>query len=228
MLLPKYSSYGHAIELKEGATPPWGPVCALDRAELDELRKWLKRMTDMGAVRPSKSSCSSLVLFVPEGHGRGLRLCVDYRGTNKTTAPNRYPPPNVDELRERVRGSSKIDLKNGYHLIRIKAGDEWKTAFICRYGFYEYTVMSFGLVNAPAIFQAMMNTIFRDKLYEGTLAFMDDIMVHAAERAEHGRILLGVLRRLGANNLCVAPDKCEWQYTRSNSSATLSRATAFK
>ena len=76
---------------------------------------------------------------------------MDYRGLNKVTIPNRYPLPNVDELRERVRGSNwftKIDLKNWYHLIRIKQGDEWKTAFRCRYGLYEYTVMPFGLVNA--------------------------------------------------------------------------------
>ena len=213
MVLPSHTEYDHAIELKEGTTPPWGPIYALNQTELEELKKWLKRMTDMGAIRPSKSSCSSPVLFVPKGHGRGLRLCVDYRGINKITVPNRYPLPNMDELRERVRGSkwfTKIDLKNGYHLIRIKAGDEWKTAFRCRYGLYEYTVMPFGLVNAPATFQAMMNTIFRDMLDEGTLAFMDDIMVHAAERQQHDEILLEVLRRLKDNNLCIAPDKCEW------------------
>ena len=127
-VLPKPGLYNHAIELKEGSTPPWGPIYALNEAELEELRKWLKKMTDMGAVRPSKSSCSSPMLFVPKNHGRGLCLCIDYRGINKITIPNRYPLPNMDELRDtRVRGSkyfSKIDLKNGYHLIRIKEGDE--------------------------------------------------------------------------------------------------------
>ena len=93
---------------------------------------WLKKMTEMGAVRESKSSCSSPMLFVPKGHGRGLRLCIDYRGINKITVPNRYPLPYMDELKECVRGAkwfNKIDLKNGYHLIRIKEVDEWKTAF---------------------------------------------------------------------------------------------------
>ena len=119
----------------------------------------------------------------------------------------------MDELRVRVRGSNwftKIDLKNGYHLIRIKQGDEWKTAFRCRYGLYEYTVMPFGLVNAPATFQAMINHIFRDMLDQGTLAFMDDIIFHAVEKARHDEIGLEVLRRLKENGLCIAPDKCEW------------------
>ena len=139
-------------------------------------------MTEMGAVRPSKSSCSSPMLFVPKGHGRGLRLCIDYRGINKITIPNRYPLPNMDELRERVRGKkwfTKLDLKNGYHLIRMKAGDEWKTAFRCRYGLFEYTVMPFGLMNAPATFQKMINSIFNDMLDQGMLAFLDDITIYA-------------------------------------------------
>ncbi len=213
MVLPRHGPYDHAIDLKEGAIPPWGPIYALNDTELEELRNWLEKMTKMGAVRPSKSSCSSPMLFVPKGHGRGLRLCVDYRGINKVTVPNRYPLPNMDELRERVRGSkwfTKLDLKNGYHLVRIKKGDEWKTAFRCRYGLYEYTVMPFGLMNAPSTFQAMVNHIFRDMLDKGTIAFMDDIMTHAADRKTHDRITLEVLRRLKENGLCIAPDKCEW------------------
>jgi len=154
-VLPEHGVYDHAIDLKEGGTPPWGPIYPLNEMELDELRKWLKKMIEMGAVRQSKSSCTSPMLFIPKGHGHGLHLCIDYRGINKVTVPNRYPLPNMDELKERVQESkcfTKIDLKNGYHLIRIKEGDEWKTAFRCRYGLYEYTVMPFGLVNAPATF----------------------------------------------------------------------------
>ena len=166
-VLTEHSVYDHAIDLKDGQTPPWGPIYALNQTELEELRKWLKKITDMGAVRESKSSCSSPMLFVPKGHGRGLRVCIDYRGINKITVPNRYPIPNMDELKERVRGAkwfNKIDLKNGYHLIRIKEGDEWKTAFRCQYGLFEYTVMLCGLVNAPATFQGMINNIFWDML----------------------------------------------------------------
>ena len=137
-------------------------------------------MTEKGVVRESKSSCSSPILFVPKGYGRGLQLCINYRGINKITVPNRYPLPNMDELKERVGGAkwfNKIELKNGYHLIRIKEGDEWKTAFRCRYGLFEYTVMPFGLVNAPATFQGMINNIFRDMIDQGMLAFMDDLIM---------------------------------------------------
>ena len=137
-------------------------------------------MTDMGAVRQSKSACSSPMLFVTKGNGRGLRLRIDYRGINKITVPNRYPLPNMDELKERVRGAkwfNKIDLKNGYHLIRIKEGDEWKTAFRCRYGLFEYTVMPFSLVNTPATFHGMINNIFWDMLDQGMSAVMDDLVM---------------------------------------------------
>ena len=122
-VLPEHTMYDHAIDLKEGTTPPWGHIYPLNETELEELRKWLKQMTDMGAVRKSKSACSSPMLFVPKGPGRGLRLCIDYRGINKITVPNHYPLPNMDDLEEYVRGAkwfNKIELKNGYHLIRIK------------------------------------------------------------------------------------------------------------
>ena len=133
-VLPEHSAYDHAIDLKEGPTPPWGPIYLLNETELEELRNWLKKMTDMGVVRQSKSACSSPMLFIPKGHGRGLRLCIDYRGINKIMVPNHYPLPNMDKLKEHVRGAkwfNKIDLKNSYHLIRIKEGHKWKTAFRC-------------------------------------------------------------------------------------------------
>ena len=100
--LPKHSAYDHAIDFEDGSTPPWGPIYPLNETELEELRMWLKTITGMGAVGESKSACSTPMLFVPKGHGRGLRLCIDYRAINKITVPNRYPLPNMDELKERV------------------------------------------------------------------------------------------------------------------------------
>ena len=170
-------------------------------------------MTEMKAVRESKYSCSSPILFVPKGHGRGLRLCIVYRGIHKITVPNRYPLPNMDELKDHVRGSNwftKIDLKNGNHLIRIKKGEERKTAFRCRYGLFEYTVMPFGLVSTPATFQSMINHIFRDMLDKGMITFMYDIIAHGKTRDEHDKIVLEVLQQLRDNRLCIAPHKCKW------------------
>ena len=118
----------------------------------------------------------------------------------------------MDELKDRVRGSNlftKIDLKNGYHLIRIKKRDEWKTAFRFRCGLFEYKEMPFGLVNAPATFQSIINHIFRDMLDKGMIAFMDDIITHAKTHDEHDKIVLEVLKWLRDNQLCIAPDKCQ-------------------
>ena len=114
--LPQHSAYDHAIDLKDGSLQPWGPICPFNETKSEELRKWLKKIIGMGAVRESKSACTSHMLFVPKGHGRGLRLCIDYRVINKITVLNHYPLPNMDELKERVQGVkyfNKIDLKNG-------------------------------------------------------------------------------------------------------------------
>jgi hypothetical protein len=165
--LPEHAPYDHAIDIKEGETPPWGPIYALNAHELETLREWLKEMLQTGKIRRSKSSAAAPIFFVPKPHGRGLRLVIDYRGINKVTIANRYPLPLIQELQDRVGDAevfTKLDLKNGYHLIRIKEGDEWKTAFRTRYGLYEFLVMPFGLINAPATFQDMMNHIFRDML----------------------------------------------------------------
>ena len=100
--IPKHTAYDYAIDFKDETKAPWGPIYPHNETELEELRKWLKKMTGMGAVRESKSACSSPMLLVPKGHGRGLRLCIDYRAINKITIPNRYPLPNMGEIKKRV------------------------------------------------------------------------------------------------------------------------------
>ena len=173
--LPQHSAYDHALDFKDKSTPPWGPIYPCNETELEELRKWLQQMTGMGIVRVSKSACCSPLLFVTKGHGRGLRLGIDYRAINKITVPNRYLLANMDELKERVQGVkyfNKINRKNGYHVIRIKEGDEWKTAFRCRYGLLQYTLIPFELSNAPATLQGIINNIFRDTLDQVMSAFM--------------------------------------------------------
>jgi hypothetical protein len=215
--LPSHKPYDHAIDLQDGQHPPWGPVYPLSETELEVLRNWLKDMMATGKIRKSKSPAAALILFVPKAHGRGLRLCVDYRGINKITIANRYPLPLMSELQDRVIGSqmfTKIDLKNGYHLIRIKDGDEWKIAFQCRYGLYEFLVMPFGLTNVPATFQDMINHIFRDLLDNGVIAFIDDILIYAKDEEEHDRLVEEVLKWLSQNDLVISAEKCTWSTQR--------------
>ena len=148
-------------------------------------------------------------MFVPKANGK-LRLCVDYRKLNDITIRNSYSLPLMDELRDRVQGArifSKLDLRDGYYLIRIKEGDEWQTAFRTRYGHFEYKVMPFGLANAPATFQNMINDILREYLDQGVLAYLDDILIYSKSMDEHVALVKKVLQKLKENQLAVAAHK---------------------
>ena len=155
-------TFDHAIDLKPDTRPPWGPIYSLSQKQLEAPRQYLDDMLKQGKIFPSKSPVGAPILFVPKPDGR-LRLVVDYCGLNKITVYNKYPISLMTEFRDQVRDRqifTKLDLKDGFHLIRIRKRDEWKTAFRTRYGHYQYRVMPFGLVNAPATFQTMMNEIF--------------------------------------------------------------------
>jgi len=212
--LREHRPYDCKIDLKEGSMAPWGPIYLLSETELQALREWLREMKRTGKIQRSTSPAGSPILFVPKPNGRGLRLCVDYRGLNKITIPNWYPLPLMQELQDRVQGAqwfTKMDLKNGFNLIRIREGDEWKSAFRTRYGLYEFKVMSFRLTNALSTFQDMMNHILSDVLDVGVLAYMDDILVYGKTRQEHDDLVKEVLRRLQENGLAVSPEKCVWR-----------------
>ena len=147
--------------------------------QLDTLDKYLKEMLKQGKIVHSQSPAGAPILFVPKPDGK-LRLCVNYRNLNKLTILNKYPLPLMGELKDRVAGATiliKLNLKDGYHLVLICEGDEWKTAFRTRYGHFEYKVIPFGLVNAPATFQAMMNKILRKFLDHGVVVYLDDIPI---------------------------------------------------
>ena len=141
------------------------------------------------------------VLFVKKKDG-SMRLCIDYRELNKVTVKNRYPLPRIDDLFDQLQGAtvfSKIDLRSGYHQLRIRDRDIPKTAFRSRYGHYEFIVMSFGLTNAPAVFMDLMNRVFKNFLYTFVIVFIDDILVYSKTEAEHDEHLHKVLETLRVN-----------------------------
>ncbi|TYK18062.1 pol protein [Cucumis melo var. makuwa] len=142
-----------------------------------------------------------------------MRLCIDYRELNKVTVKNRYPLPRIDDLFDQLQGAtvfSKIDLRSGYHQLRIKNGDVPKTAFRSRYGHYEFIVMSFGLTNAPAVFMDLMNRVFREFLDTFVIVFIDDILIYSKTEAEHEEHLRMVLQTLRDNKLYAKFSKCEF------------------
>ena len=137
-------------------------------------------------------------MFVPKKDGK-LRLCVDYRKLNDITVKNRYPLPNIHELRDRLSRAkifTALDLRDGYHLIRIAKGEEWKTAFRTRYGHYEYTVMPFGLTNALATFQELINNVLREYLDIFVIAYLDNILIYSKNEKDHTKHVKLVLRAL--------------------------------
>nr|GEW23086.1 hypothetical protein [Tanacetum cinerariifolium] len=166
--------------------------------ELEELLGQLKELQDNGFIQPSSSPRGAPALFVKKKDG-SFRLCIDYREFNKLTVKNRYPLPRIDDLFDQLQGSqffSKIDLRSGYHQLRVHEDDILKTAFRTRYRHFEFTVMSFGLTNAPAVFMDLMNRVCRPYLDKFMIVFIDDILIYSKTREEHGehlRLVLGLL-----------------------------------
>jgi hypothetical protein len=155
-------------------------------------------MLSKGLIRPSASPWGSHVLFVDKRDGT-IRLCVDYHKLNEVTIKNKYPLPKIEDLFDQLNGAkvfSKIDLCTGYHQLKVRESNIPKTAFTTRYGLFEYTVMSFGLTNAPAYFMNLMNKVFMKFLNKFVVVFIDDILVYSKteeEHAEHLRLVLGTL-----------------------------------
>ncbi|KAF9801195.1 hypothetical protein IEO21_10184 [Rhodonia placenta] len=211
--LPERKPYDHAIELVPGYSMFHSKVYPLSNNEQEELDKFLKEQLAKGYIRESKSPISSPFFFIKKKEGT-LRPVQDYRRLNTITVKNRYPLPLIAEMVDKLRGATlftKFDVRWGYNNIWIKAGDEWKAAFVTNRGLYEPLVMFFGLTNFPATFQAMINDIFHDLIIGGkVLVYLDDILIFSTNKEEHEKVTREVLHRLQDNDLFLKPEKCEW------------------
>ncbi|XP_020989576.1 uncharacterized protein LOC110276798 [Arachis duranensis] len=201
-----------AIELVLGAGPISIALYRMALIELAELKTQLEELLNKRFIRPSISPWGAPVLLVKKKDG-GMRLCVDYRQLNKVTVKNKYPLPRIYDLMDQLQGDgvfSKIDLRSGYHQIRVKEDDIPKTAFRTRYGHYEFAVMSFGLTNAPTLFMDYMNRVFRPFLDKFMVVFIDNILVYSKTVKEHEEHLRIVLQILKERKLYAKLSKCEF------------------
>ncbi|GJY09823.1 putative reverse transcriptase domain-containing protein [Tanacetum coccineum] len=165
-----------------------------------------------GFIRPSSSPWGAPVLFVKKKDG-SFRMCIDYRELNKLTVKNRYPLPRIDDLFDQLQGSSvysKIDLRSGYHQLRVREEDIPKTAFRTRYGHYEFQVMPFGLTNAPAVFMDLMNRVCKPYLDKFVIVFIDDILIYSKNKQEHKEHLKQILELVKKEELYAKFSKCEF------------------
>ena len=208
----------HGIKIHGDKEPPYGPIYKLSENELGVLREYLADALAKGWIRHSVSPAGAPIMFVPKKNGK-LRLCVDYRALNSVTVKDRCPLPLIDETLDRLQGSywfTKVDLKDVYHRIRIREGDEWKTAFRTKYGHYEYLVMPFGLANAPATFQAYINRALTGLTDLICVVYLDDICIYTARGKieNHWRDVRAVLQRLREFELFANLSKCEFATDR--------------
>ncbi|WVZ98283.1 hypothetical protein U9M48_043745 [Paspalum notatum var. saurae] len=209
--LPPDRDVEFRIDLVPGTAPVSKRPYRMAPDELKELKTQLQEQLDKGFIRPSSSPWGCPALFVEKKDQGGKRLCVDYRPLNAVTVKNKYPLPHIDILFDQLGGAtvfSKIDLRSGYHQIKVREEDIPKTAFSTRYGLYEYLVMSFGLTNAPAFFMYLMNSVFMNELDKFVVVFIDDILVYSKNEKEHEEHLRIVLSRLREHKLYAKFSKC--------------------
>jgi hypothetical protein len=210
--MPPNRDIKYVIELKPGTAPIYKTSFKMTTPELAELKEHIKELVENGFIHPSSSAWGAPMIFVPKKDGT-QRLCMDYRALNEVTIKNKYPLPRIDDLFDQLRGAcmfSKIDLRSGYHQLKVRECDIPRTAFILRYGLYEFTVMSFGLTNAPAYFMYRMNKVFFEYLDKFVVVFIDDILVYSRSEEENEEHLHLVLQKLRDHKLYAKLSKCEF------------------
>ena len=203
----------HSINLLDDKQPPYSPIYSLGPVELETLKTYIETNLASSFIRPSKFPAGAPILFVRKKNG-SFHLCVDYRGLNNLTIKNRYPLPLIGESLDRLgraKRFTQLDLTNAYHRMRIREGDEWKTAFRTRYGHFEYQVIPFGLSNAPASFQGYVNKILAEKLDVFVIVYLDDILIYTKDAGQgHVEAVWWVLGEFRKHGLFANLKKCRF------------------
>jgi hypothetical protein len=213
--LPPKMGIQHEIQLQQDCPLPKIDMYGMSVMENAEIKKQIQELLDKGVIIPSISSCGSPIVLVPKKYGTWC-MCVDFRALNKIMVKNWYPLPRIDCLLDQLKDAkyfTKLDLRSGYHQIRIVEGDTWKTDFKTNQGFFEWRVMPFGLCNAPATFMRVMNDVLRYFLDDCVIFYLDDIFIIRKSREEHVMHVKQVLDVLKKEKKILKMSKCEFGKT---------------
>jgi hypothetical protein len=213
--VPPDRGFEHIIELEAGAKPVITTPYRHPKKYKYNIEKAIKELLDMGHIRPSSSPFASSLVLVKKKDGMMI-MCIDFQALTKKMVKNRYPIPRIDELLDELHGAiyfTKIDLRSGYHQVKMREEDISKTSFSCHYDHYEFLVMPFGLTNAPATFQSFMNHVFKKQLRKQLLVFFDDLLINSKtweEHLQHGDQILSIMEE---KSLYAKESKCEFGMT---------------